>query len=163
MEIKTKSSDFKSLSKVTPKANFQSIYLLTSNVKRSLDALEYSELEAEITFGGSLFTKEKDRFSAKVQVSVTGSSPENEDKQIVFIEAEYILTYAVRDMKNILKKDLQVFCDINAIYNSWPYLREFVQSVCNRMEIPPLTLPLLKFRSSKESPTNKKQISKKKG
>jgi preprotein translocase subunit SecB len=39
---------------------------------------------------------------------------------------------------------VEIFKDRNVPINTWPYFREFVQSITQRMNIPPLTLPLLK-------------------
>lgn len=35
-----------------------------------------------------------------------------------------------------------VFSALNIPLNAWPYLREYVQNVTQRLGIPPLTLPL---------------------
>lgn len=39
---------------------------------------------------------------------------------------------------------LEIFRKRNVSLNTWPYLRELVQGITQRMNIPPLTLPLLK-------------------
>ncbi len=39
---------------------------------------------------------------------------------------------------------LDIFTQVNIKVNTWPYLREFVQSTIQRIGYPPLTLPLLK-------------------
>ncbi|MHC1727272.1 MAG: hypothetical protein AB9866_14910 [Syntrophobacteraceae bacterium] len=39
---------------------------------------------------------------------------------------------------------MEIFKARNIPLNTWPYFREFVQSITQRMNIPPLTLPLLK-------------------
>lgn len=39
---------------------------------------------------------------------------------------------------------MEIFKVRNIPLNTWPYFREFVQSITQRMNIPPLTLPLLK-------------------
>lgn len=47
--------------------------------------------------------------------------------------------------KTTLTEDfMQIFEDQNIPMNTWPYFREFVQGMTQRMNIPPLTLPLLK-------------------
>lgn len=39
---------------------------------------------------------------------------------------------------------LEIFSQVNIHVNTWPYFREFVQGITQRMCLPPLTLPLLK-------------------
>lgn len=39
---------------------------------------------------------------------------------------------------------LNTYCKFNLSVNTWPFFREFVQSMVNRTGFPPLTLPLLK-------------------
>lgn len=39
---------------------------------------------------------------------------------------------------------LDIFTKKNISLNTWPYLREFVHNTTQRMELPPLILPLLK-------------------
>ena len=55
------------------------------------------------------------------------------------------------------EKELQNFCDINAVYNAWPYWREFVHSTMDRMGLPTMTMPLLKFRATKKTDTEEKE------
>jgi hypothetical protein len=152
MEIEKKVSEFKSLSKVVARVDLENIFLLSSNVWRSLDALEFDDIDAEIGFSGILLEDRKDHFIAKVQCFAKGRAKDRteEEKEIISISSEYILTYSLKDRKVLAKKDLEIFCSMNSIYNAWPYWREFIQSISNRMEIPTLTLPLLKFRPPKK-------------
>ena len=39
---------------------------------------------------------------------------------------------------------LEIFSKVNIHVNTWPYFREFIQSITQRMSLPPVTLPLLK-------------------
>ena len=43
----------------------------------------------------------------------------------------------------------EIFSKLNLPINSWPYFREFVQNMTQRMNVPPLTLPLFKESPSK--------------
>lgn len=44
----------------------------------------------------------------------------------------------------LLTDFLDIYSKFNLHLNTWPYFREFVQSITQRMGIPPLTMPLLK-------------------
>ncbi|MBW1940929.1 MAG: protein-export chaperone SecB [Deltaproteobacteria bacterium] len=39
---------------------------------------------------------------------------------------------------------MEIFTNVNIQMNTWPYFREFVQSMIQRVGFPPLTLPFLK-------------------
>jgi preprotein translocase subunit SecB len=45
--------------------------------------------------------------------------------------------------------EIKAFSATNAMLNSWPYFREFVQSMIARMNLPPLTLPLYRILQAK--------------
>jgi hypothetical protein len=57
---------------------------------------------------------------------------------------------------------------VNPIYHSWPYWREFVQSMSSRMGFPALTVPLLEIAAQKtatqepKSPPVKKKSTRRK-
>jgi hypothetical protein len=41
-------------------------------------------------------------------------------------------------------EQINAFKDGNAIFNCWPYCRQYVQEMIQRMGYPPLTLPFLR-------------------
>lgn len=157
MEVEKKVSEFKSLTKVVPRVELLSIYLVNGNIERKSDALEHNKLEAEIAFNSELFSETDNEFTAIVSFSVIGRSSEDKKYEAVKIEGKYLLNYSIDRDSDVKKADLKSFCDMNAIYNAWPYWREFVQSTTVRMAMPALTLPLLKFRP----PNKRKKESKK--
>ena len=152
MEIEKKVSEFKSLTKVVSRVDLNNIYMSNCNAERKPDALEHDKLEAKISIKGDLLSKVNNDFNAIVKFSVEGRSGKDPEYIVVKIENEYVLNYSLKSNKDLTKSDLEAFCSINAVYNAWPYWREFVQNMTNRMEMPVLTLPLLKFR-----PPNKRK------
>ena len=59
------------------------------------------------------------------------------------ISASFIAIYTVKDT-NLNKKAIQYFGTENAFFNVHPYLREFVTSISQRLNLSPVVLPLLK-------------------
>lgn len=58
------------------------------------------------------------------------------------ISCTFLLTYSTQ---NELSEDfLSIFVRRNVPLNTWPYFRELVQNMIQRMNIPPLVLPLLR-------------------
>jgi hypothetical protein len=78
--------------------------------------------------------------------------PENE----IYVEitsefcAHYILDGLIDESK--LRPALEEFGSHNVGYDVWPYWREYVQSVCTRLGIPPIPVPM--YRISKTESEN---------
>lgn len=149
MEIVKKREEFRSLSKVVAKTDLKEIYLLSCNVFRTVDALSFEQIGADINFSGNLLNEGDDGFTAQVDLTIAGHPKDDKDSAVIMIEAKYNLDYSLKDKEGLTDIDLNVFCEMNAVYNVWPYFREFVQNMAGRMDIPPLLLPLLKIRPPK--------------
>jgi len=73
---------------------------------------------------------------------LTAKKPEMGKDFAIKISTIYCLDY---DSEYQVEEDFfEVFKHINLPVNSWPYFREFVQSMTQRLNIPPLTLPLIR-------------------
>lgn len=64
------------------------------------------------------------------------------------VECTYQLTYELREAFIPTNEELKAFKDGNAIFNAWPYCREYVQSTVARMGFPPPTLPFLRVQTA---------------
>jgi len=72
----------------------------------------------------------------------------SQGKTVVSIMATYELIYLLsKDMK-VSQEELNDFARLNAMFNVWPYWREFVQSTITRMNLPPLVLPLFRIKEA---------------
>ncbi len=71
----------------------------------------------------------------------------NNDNSLVLSEitATFNLFYSASEP--LLEEEKQEFALQNAIFNAWPYWREFVHSTCNRMGVSPFNVPLLNNKS----------------
>lgn len=60
-------------------------------------------------------------------------------------EATYMLAYLFNEAlpRDVIERDRAAFATRNAVFNAWPYYREFLQSMSVRTGIPTLVLPLL--------------------
>ena len=63
---------------------------------------------------------------------------------LVHVGATYLLQYELNPEMKFTDVQADAFARINGLLNSWPYWREHLQTTLLRMELPPLTLPLLK-------------------
>jgi preprotein translocase subunit SecB len=80
-----------------------------------------------------------------------------QDKTVLSLMATYELTYLIPKETPVSQQDLNDFARPNAMFNVWPYWREYVQNTITRMNLPPLVLPLFRV---KEAAKQVKQASK---
>lgn len=62
------------------------------------------------------------------------------------ISATFCANFSHPDKIDNLKEFFTVFSDVNLPLNTWPYFRELAQSMTQRANVPPLTLPFIKRR-----------------
>jgi hypothetical protein len=65
---------------------------------------------------------------------------------VVSVECAYEVDYVLREGFEITPEHVKAFRDGNAIFNSWPYFREYLQNNLQRMGLPPLTAPFLRLQ-----------------
>ena len=110
---------------------------------------EIKREKLEKTKGLKVSIKDKvDKHQSDNKVVVThkfflNAKPSEEEKDFVIkISVAFCLVYT---SSSPLEDDFfDVFKEMSLPVNSWPYFREFIQSMTQRMNIPPLTLPLVK-------------------
>jgi hypothetical protein len=78
-------------------------------------------------------------------------TPEKEpgDKRpepLVLVECAYEVDYSLSEDFPITPEHVKAFKDGNAIFNTWPYFREYLQNNLQRMGLPPLTAPFLRLQ-----------------
>lgn len=76
-------------------------------------------------------------------VEMSGDEDEEGNESLrIYICGSYELVYEL-DFKKVSDQDaIDVFADVNAPFNAWPYIRELVQSLTSRMGMCQLTVPV---------------------
>jgi hypothetical protein len=73
--------------------------------------------------------------------------PRDHDRVVAKVACDMALDYLVADpaaFEALTEEDCVEFASSNGVYNAWPYMREFCQSLSLRMLLPaPITLPSL--------------------
>lgn len=64
-------------------------------------------------------------------------------KYCLKIEGNFKVVFSCK--KEFTQDFFEAFKRINLPINTWPYFREYVNNITSRMNIPPLTIPLLRF------------------
>ncbi len=80
--------------------------------------------------------------------------------QVVLVECTWELDYRLQKDYQPSPAALKAFKDGNAIFNCWPYFREYLQNTVTRMNLPPLTVPLLRLlpKPPRKKPTQAQAV-----
>lgn len=74
------------------------------------------------------------------------AGPGSDAEAICFeIEATILLAYDIPNGESFPDESVAAFSSTNAIYNAWPYWREYVHASVRRAEYPPLIVPVLRI------------------
>jgi hypothetical protein len=74
------------------------------------------------------------------------TSDNKKAEPVILVECAYEADYVLREGFEITSEHVKAFKDGNAIFNAWPYFREYLQSNLQRMGLPPLTAPFLRLQ-----------------
>lgn len=128
--------------------SLQTVRLIRSQVEfvgiRKGDVLEHLKLEMKA--GGRKSPDTPNTVQAFVGLECT-VIPRDHDRVVARVTCDMALDYLVSDpaeFEALTEEDCAEFASANGVYNAWPYMREFCQSVSLRMLLPaPITLPSL--------------------
>ena len=82
----------------------------------------------------------------KGKTDAPGRKPDGKKPEpVVLVECAYEVDYALREGFSLTPEHVKAFKDGNAIFNTWPYFREYLQTNLQRMGLPPLTAPFLRL------------------
>lgn len=89
---------------------------------------------------------EEDGFQIQVRYGVYAAAEEDEKNPPVEIHALFEASYDTTSLDALPSRKMAVaFARTNGVHNTWPFLREFVQSASNRMKLPPIVVPFFRL------------------
>jgi hypothetical protein len=88
---------------------------------------------------------------ASLEVRISSARVEGK-KMPLHLKVEYELKYRVPKDFKASKAEVSSFAKMNGIYNAWPYFREYVQTTTQRMNLPPVVLPVYRIPQTPKSP-----------
>jgi preprotein translocase subunit SecB len=85
----------------------------------------------------------------EVSFRLTGSRKEEQSKNkaVFCVECTFEVSYHLRPEFAPTVEQIMAFKDGNAIFNCWPYCRQYVQEILQRMGYHPLVLPFLRVQT----------------
>ena len=98
----------------------------------------------------------KGKLVIEVCFRLTGvkKSDPSKDKAVLCIECAFEASYHLKAGFEPTEEQIKAFKDGNAIFNCWPYHRQYVQDVILRMGYPAITLPFLRVVTKQQKKRN---------
>ncbi len=101
--------------------------------------------------GPECLTIETD-FTFVVTEVVGEPSPTQESQEpLIFIDCRFEAQYSLNSDYHPSDDEIEAFRAANAVFNCWPYFREYVQSTVARMGFPPPAIPFLRLGRALQS------------
>lgn len=97
---------------------------------------------------GKFAVSQKNTLRTTLQFNFQATGAGSKARPLLVITATFVAEYEMADGLRPSTQDLKAFVNANAVFNCWPYWREYVHSTAARMNLPPLTLPFFRVRTS---------------
>lgn len=158
------------VAKIIASAEISQVRLLDGSMKTTIRSLEEVSEHANSNVGHSvklrgrfddgsfvIYVRLEVRVFEQVEPSdMAGVQPVEVVDPVLVVSAGFELIYKVPDIAQYSDDDLAEFASSNGMFNVWSYWREFVHSATGRMGLPPLVMPLYRWKGKK---VDAKQVS----
>lgn len=154
------------------------VYLksVETHVAEDFEPTEYIPLSVQFRHtakGATLFTTEEDDAQGsknrqdfiRIHIEtgmrlITGEISKSEhssldESTMAEISASFVAEYLVISESIPSNEALETFGKQNALYHVWPYWREFIQSMCARLRLPSVVIPMYRIPKQEGAQTKK--------
>lgn len=139
------------ISAIVAAVQIESIRLVESAMRTDISAPPKAEVEAEFGHKSAVAGKPDKDGLFLVRTDFTFAVKEGGGQTPVSITATFELHYRLPVELKPTSSELDEFGNANAVFNAWPYWREYLQSSLVRMGLPPFTLPVFRLQARKPS------------
>jgi hypothetical protein len=87
----------------------------------------------------------KGHLTAESEFSIDSFDSSDAKNRVFTASCAFELIYHLEDGYTPTKEDADAFSKAYAVFNAWPYAREFFQNITHRMDLTPPPLPLLRL------------------
>jgi len=135
----------------------QNAQIIDVRLARSKTSADRPGIEFKEPIAASLAVKAQNvegpfgQLVVEVSFRLTGTRKESASKErkAVSVECAFELTYQLKPDFSPSSEQIRAFKDGNAIFNCWPYGRQFIQDTIQRLGYPPLILPFLRVQTKR--------------
>lgn len=125
------------------RANVYSMQLITFSAQCRI---VYTDLSGALTYDVTWESQEPQIANSKLTIPIRFGIQVRSDEDVAVqadctIRADYELMPEYQPGAD----EIEAFCESNAVFNCYPYFREFVQNTLSRMNYPPLSIPFLRL------------------
>jgi hypothetical protein len=129
-------------------AEISGIRLANANIARTPDFV-FDESGGVLTSGVSFKPVDRRRQNHSITLAVEFDfriwAGEEEPRDLARIRCRFDADYDLHPDFDPSEPQIAAFHNGNAVFNCWPYFREFIQSTTVRMSLPPATVPFLRL------------------
>lgn len=111
----------------------------------SRDLNDGGEAETEIGFRPTSVRREEDFLGLTIKFHFGLSSGTEKPTNLVRVSCQFEALYSLATDFEPTERQIAAFHKGNAVFNCWPFFREFVQNATVRMHIPPPPVPFLRI------------------
>jgi hypothetical protein len=131
-------------------ANVQALYFrLASSRVWSVPPSDLShedvEMESQIGFRPTEVSRSDNELRLQIEFNFGIHKSEPEPKDLLSFECRFEAVYELAEDFEPSDEQISAFHSANAVFNCWPYFREFVQNTAVRMHMPPPQIPFLRL------------------
>ena len=145
-----KPEDVRLVHRLIPSVRLDDIRCMSGGFHTNIESpSEAGDAQIGVIPNTAVVAREVDAFVIAVQLRVEIPSRDPQQEPAVGVTADYHVRYSHASDLNPTDEELAAFGRCNALFNTWPYFREFVHAAMSRMELPPLLIPLLKMERRK--------------
>ncbi len=116
----------------------------------SVDGALKSKLSVTLRFKALTHKLDGPKFRVRTGFEFKIVSDEEDPKDFVKIYCAFEAHYRVAENYQPTMDELNAFRKANAVFNSWPFFREYIQSTVSRMGFPPPPVPFLRLQPRKD-------------
>jgi hypothetical protein len=136
----TATVDFAAVGRVSKFAELEDIRLVEVTAKCNPSAS--GPLEATFAHDSRISNRGDQFLEVRTDYRFTGRSAEAD---IIEVAVTYLIRYVLKAPEPLADDDISEFAISNPVLHSWPFVREFLNSLTSRMGFPPFKLGVLHF------------------
>jgi preprotein translocase subunit SecB len=149
-------NSLRTVAEVVPRLEIRDIRLVNLSCALTAPPPPAGQLKIDLSHTVKVDVVEDTVLAVQVHYLLKASPDGTDSSPFMNMSVVFQLLYDGEEITSIAPEKRQMFGDINAVHNAWPYFREVVQNMAMRMGLQPLTVPLLKIQAT--PPTDKPAV-----
>ena len=159
MLISQTNEQIKALSAVQANCEIQSVTLLSCNVTRAKAGSKFKEpYSIKPALSNIASARCDDELVVEVSFEYSAWDSSEPPERLFQVNCTFEVTYQLNDDYNPTPEEIISFGRGTAVFNCWPYAREFLQDISSRIGHRTPTLPLLRIVPKKVEPASQQTI-----